>query len=161
MRSGLHVDSFQGEEYTTPPSFNESGTQFLVVSRGSELRSYSFPDGTLIAKMDFSRLAEDEQIGDLVSFAGSTNALTSSLSGRLYSVCLSRMAIEDELCLIGHEPKPVPKLYPGLPNESGFCSDLSFFLQLPSGEFLSFHHELPSSSNDPWIDRALTWRFPG
>jgi len=159
--SELQIDSIVSVKDPTPPSFNASGTQFVVISKASELGHYTFPDGALIAETELPVSDENDSVGDLVSFAGTTHALVSALSGRLYSVCLSRMTVEDELCVIGHEPKLVRELYPRLPNESGFCTDLSFLMQLPSGEFLSLHRDLPSSSNDPWIDRALTWRFPG
>jgi hypothetical protein len=83
-----------------------------------------------------------------------------STAERLYLVDLRKMAITDELSLRGHEPKPTAEVYPNLREESGLCSDLGHFAPLPTGGFLSVHHELPLLSGGASRDSLLAWHPP-
>jgi hypothetical protein len=84
--------------------------------------------------------------------------LLDSLADLLYLVDLRKMAIADEVCLRGHEPRPVAEVYPKLSEGRGRCSDLSWFGPLPSGDFVSVHTELPFRPDGH--DSVLTWRVP-
>ena len=144
---------FPGVESTTPPSFTPSGDRFLVVCDLNELREYIFPLGPLHKKMPWPFDDMDNQIGERVSYAGSTHALLHSTADRLYLVDLRKMAITDEVSLRGHAPKPAAEVYPKLGEELGLCSDLGHFAPLPTGGFLSVHHGAGH-------DSLLTWHLP-
>jgi len=78
----------------------------------------------------------------------------------LFLIELRQMQIVEEIHIRGHEPRPVNELYPNLQPDSELCSDMSTFLPLPSGEFLSVHRELPSASIADWRDQLLIWKIP-
>ena len=158
--SQIMFTRFPGVESTTPPSFTPSGDRFLAVCDGNELREYKFPLGPLHKKMAWPFDDMDNQIGERASYAGSSRALLHSSAERLYLVDLRRMAIADEVSLRGHEPKPVAEVYPSLSGEWGLCSDLGHFAPLPTGGFLSVHHELPFPSGGDSHDCLLTWHLP-
>jgi len=73
---------------------------------------------------------------------------------------LSQMEIVDEIAIRGHEPRSIGELYPNLRRKLRLCSDLSRFMPLPSGGFVSIHQELPSQSIADWRDQLLAWRIP-
>ena len=156
--SAIAVHRLSDLEETTPASFNSRGDQFLVVC-GAELRRYGFPGGDLVGRMRWPSDAEDNQIGDLVSFVDEGRAVLASNEGRLHLVDLEKMLITDEIILQGHEPKPMPDLYPNLGEGRGVCSDLAYFLPLSTGGFLSVHRDLYSQSDDDH-DHLLIWRMP-
>jgi hypothetical protein len=155
--AAIVVNHFSDLEETTPANLNFRGDQFLVVC-GAELRRYSFPGGSLLGRMQWPWDAEDNQIGDLVSFVDSRRAVFASNEGRLHLVDLNNMVITDEVILRGHEPRPMPELYPSLGEGRGVCSDLAYFQPVPAGGFLSVHHEL-SSRSDEDHDHLLIWRI--
>ena len=66
----------------------------------------------------------------------------------------------NEISIRGHAPRPVRDLYPNLQRDLDLCSDLTTFMPLPSGGFLSVHQELPSQSIADWRDQLLTWKIP-
>jgi hypothetical protein len=152
--SEITVDRFSDLDRTTMPSFNRSGDRFLAVSDFDELRQYGFPQGPLLGTMRWPFDDMDNQIGDMVLFVDSTRALLPSTADRLYLVDLPKMAIADEISIHGHEPKSTSKIYPGLREPSGLCSDLAYLAQLPTGQILSVHTDEERS------DSILTWRLP-
>lgn len=151
------VDRFKDLDETTPPSFSPDGKQFLVIGN-QELRHYVFPHGPLIASMEWPDETGDDAIGDIVSFVDSNRALLTSNENRLFLIDLSEMAIIDEIAIRGHEPRPIGEVYPRLSGQTGLCGDLSFFMRMPDGDFLSVHREFPSVGTDHGHDRLLTWR---
>jgi len=101
----------------------------------------------------------DNQIGETVLFADPAYALLSSTAGRLYLINLTKMAIEDEISIRGHEPKRTSDVYPTLDNE-GMCSDLAYLAALPTGNILFVHKQIPIRSNEERGDSILTWHLP-
>ena len=99
-------------------------------------------------------------MGDFVSYVDANYSLLQSGNARLWLVDLETMTVEDEVSILGHEPKPLGELYPSLRGDGGLGSDLSFFLPLPHGQFLSVHPEIPSDFPDGRHDRLLTWPAP-
>ena len=140
---------------TTPPSFDRSGKRFLVVSGGC-VRLYEFPNGPELGRITWP--LEDDPPAETVAFVGDEHALVHSGNGRLFLVGLRRMQIVEEIRIRGHEPRPVRDLYPNLQRDLDLCSDLTTFMTLPSGGFLSVHQELHSIAD--WRDQLLTWEIP-
>ena len=157
--SAIVADRFPDLEEGAWPSFSPAGNEFLVATGAGELQRYKFPRGPLIANLQWPFDPKDSQIGDLVSFVDASRALVASNEGRLYLVDLNKMAIEDEISIRGHEPKPAVELYPSLGENRGLCSDLSFFLSVLPGRFLSIHRKLPSLYTEENHDHLLTWRI--
>lgn len=156
--SDIRVDRFPGIEDTRLPGSLPSGKQFLAICDGNELRRYKFPLGPLVGTMAWPFDDMENQIGDHVSCVDSGRALLDSLDYRLYLVNLRKMKIADEVCLRGHEPRPVAEVYPKLGNGGGLCYDLNHFAPLPTGGFVSIHNELRLTRDSH--DSILTWRVP-
>ena len=156
--SSIVADRFPGIEACPPPSFLASGKQFLAICDDNELRLYDFPLGPVQRRMPWPFDEMENQIGDTVSFVDSDRALLDSLADLLYLVDLRQMAIADEVCLRGHEPRPVAEVYPVLSEDRGRCSDLNWFGPLPAGGFVSVHTELPFRPDSH--DSLLTWHVP-
>lgn len=156
--SDVRVDRFPRIEDTRLPSFLPSGKQFLAICDGNELRRYKFPLGPLVGKMTWPFDDMENQIGDRVACVDSGRALLDSLEYGLYLVDLRKMVITDEVCLSGHEPRPAAEVYPKLRNGGRPCYDLSHFAPLPTGGFVSIHHELPLTRDSH--HSILTWRVP-
>jgi|SRR5579872_2576276 len=153
----LSVQRAPGFDDSAPPSFNASGTGFLSVC-GDEVRHYQYPEVSLRGAMSWP--FEDDPIGMTVAFfAGENHALIDSNSGRLFLIDLHRMTIVDEVCVPGHEPKPLDELFPELSHEPGLGSDLGFFAPVPNGRFLSVHEKLPSRGIFGQRDLLLTWEL--
>jgi len=142
---------------TTPPAFDRSGRRFLVVSDGC-VRLYQYPGGPECGRLDWP--LENDPPAETVAFVDDEHAIVHSGNGRLFLIALRQMKIVEEISISGHEPRPVHELYPNLKQDQELCSDLSSFLLLPSGEFLSIHRELPSTSTTDWRDQLITWRIP-
>jgi hypothetical protein len=142
---------------TTPPYFDHSGKRFLVVSGGC-VRLYEFSTGSELGRIPWP-LANDPP-AETVAFIGDEHALVHSGNGRLLLISLRQMQIVEEISIRGHEPRPIRELYPNLPRNLDLCSDLTTFMPLPSGAFLSVHQELPSKSIADWRDQLLTWKIP-
>ena len=157
--SDITVEPFVGLEATTPPSFNRSGDRFLAVCNADELRQYQFPQGPLLKHMHWPFDDMDNQIGDAVVFVDPTRALLPSTTDRLYLVDLTKMAIADEICIRGHEPKRTSEIYPNL-HEDGPCSDLAHLAPLPAGQILSVHKQIPVRPNEERGESILTWHLP-
>ena len=154
--SKLTVEQFPDLTDTTPPGFDRSGERFLVVS-GDSVRHYQYPAGPELGRMIWP--FDGDPPGETVSFVGAEHALIHSGEGNLFLIDLRQMRIADEIRVRGHEPRPVDELYPNLRGEGGLCSDLSTFVPLTSGGFLSVHCQLPLKSITDWRDQLLTWRL--
>jgi len=155
--SKLVVERFPDLTDTAPPSFDRSGKRFLVVSGGS-VRLYKYPNGPELGRIAW--LLEDDPPAETVSFLGDRHAVVHSGNGRLFLIDLRQMQIVEEISICGHEPRPVRELYLNLQDDLDLCSDLSTFMPLQSGGFLSIHQELPSKSIADWRDQLLTWKIP-
>jgi hypothetical protein len=155
--SKLTAQRFPDLTETTPPGFDRSGRRFLVVSDGS-VRLYEHPRGPELGRLVWP--LENDPPAETVAFIGDGHAIVHSGNGRLFLIGLQKMQIAEEISIRGHEPRPVHELYPNLPRDQELCSDLSTFLPLPSGEFLSIHRELPSASISDWRDQLITWKIP-
>jgi hypothetical protein len=142
---------------TTPPCFDRAGKRFLVVSDGA-VRLYQFPKGPELGRIQW-QLADDPP-AESIAFVGEERALVHSGNGRLFLIDLKCLQIVEEIQISGHEPRPAYELYPNLYPDGDLCSDLSTFLPLPSGEFLSIHRQLPRESTLDWRDEILVWKFP-
>jgi hypothetical protein len=155
--SRLAIQRFPDLTDTAPPSFDRSGKRFLVVSGGS-VRLYEFPNGPELGRIRWP--LEDDPPAETVSFVGDEHAIVHSGNGRLFLTSLRQMRVVEEISIRGHEPRPVRDLYPNLQRDLDPGSDLSTFMPLPSGGFLSIHQELPSKSITDWRDQLLTWKIP-
>ena len=154
----ISVERFPGLDDTTPPAFDLEGRLFLVVC-GWNLRLYEYPSGPELGRLTWPY--EDDAPAGYVSFVGQDFALVLSDEGRLFLIHVRTMSIVDEIAIEGHGPKSVAELYPTLRHERGLCSDMSSFLALPNGEFLSVHRELPAKIDSSTPDKMLFWRMPG
>jgi hypothetical protein len=141
----IHVSRFEHEDFTSPPAFSPSGTEFLFTTEGQLFR-YAYPNGPLLAKMN--QLMEGEHIGDEVYYLDETRALLTSTEGRLFVVDVVNMNVLHELVIVGYEPRPT----------SG--SDLSHFVKLADGRFLSLHRDLSAANLDQACDRLMVWPAP-
>jgi hypothetical protein len=69
--------------------------------------------------------------------------------------------IDDEIAILGHEPRPASKLDPVLnPGVKGSVSDMVFMLSLPGSRFVSVHSEFRGDHPEDRDDRILTWQLP-
>ena len=155
--SKLTMQRFPELTDTAPPGFDRSGERFLVVSDRS-VRLYKYPTGPELGRMIWP--FDDDPPAETVSFVGDGHAIVHSGDGRLFLMDLSQMEIVDDIAIRGHEPRSIGELYPNLRRELRLCSDLSRFMPLPSGGFVSIHQELPSQSIADWRDQLLSWRIP-
>lgn len=153
----IRVERFSDLTETTPPGFDLAGNRFLTVCEG-DLRLYRYPSGPELGRMKWP--FEDDPAGEIASFIGENHGLIHSGDGRLFLVDLRQMKAADEVIILGHEPNPIRELYPDLKCETGLISDLSFFINLPDGNFLSVHKQLPFRSIFDWQDELLIWRIP-
>src|SRR5437667_8761223 len=88
------------------------------------------------------RESEDDKLGDFVYYADAGHALVTSLNYRLFLVDIENMEIEDEIAILGHEPRAASELDPALnPGLKGLASDMVFMLPLPGARFVSVHSE--------------------
>jgi hypothetical protein len=156
--SSIEVSRFRGLDFTTPPGFSPNGSEFLVITE-EELHRYSYPQGPLLSKM---HAFNEERLGDFVWYANDEHALLAAGEGRVFIVNVVNMTVEDEIAILGHEPRPIRELYPRLKGDRGLGSDLGFFLPIPGKKFLSVHKELPNEGRDPEQRqyRLLVWRMP-
>lgn len=155
--SKLTTQRFLDLTDTTPPSFDRSGDRFLVVSGGG-VRLYAYPGGPELGRVVWP--LDDDPPAETISFVDNEHAMVHSGNGRLFLIDLRQMQVMEEISIRGHEPRPVHELYPNLQRDQELCSDLSTFLPLASGEFLSIHRELPSASIVDWRDQLITWIIP-
>lgn len=155
--SKVTVEPFPKLMDTTPPAFDQAGRRFLVVSGGT-VCLFQYPGGPELGRIAWP--LEDDPPAEMIAFLGNQHALAHSGNGRLFLLDLNRLAIVEEMQIRGHEPRPVKDLFPNLPRDLQPCTDLSTFIPLPSGTFLSLHHALPSKSIADWRDQLITWRVP-
>jgi hypothetical protein len=157
--AGVEITRLANVDNTTPPIFHRDGNSFLIlVDDPNELRHYDFPDCTLLGVVP---CLEDESSGYYTQFVGDHHALMQWGEGRLYLVDLHTYSIVDEVAIRGHEPRPIPELYPTLKDDVGIGSDLCFFQPLHPGTFISVHQRLPKSSDDGEKYLLLAWDAPG
>lgn len=157
-RANLEITRLADVNDTTPPKFHHDGSSFLiVVDYNNELRHYNFPDCVLLGAV---RHSEYEASGYDAQFLGDHHALMQWEESRLYLVDLRTYSILDEVAILGHEPRPIPELYPTLKDDMGIGSDLCFFQPLHPGMFISVHHRLPESAYGERKDLLLTWDAP-
>jgi hypothetical protein len=156
---GIHAIRFPDLNETTWPTFSPSGDEFLVISDG-ELRRYGYPRGPLHAKLRGLRESEDDNLGDFVYYADAGHALVASLNYRLFLVGVENMEVEDEVVILGHEPRPAAELHPLLKDDRGLASDMVFMLPVPGAKFLSVHSEFRGVHRADSDDRLLTWQVP-
>jgi hypothetical protein len=150
----IEVEPFPELDFTTPPSFSPTGEEFLVISE-PELRLYKYPQGPLVAKMEWAHGDEEGSFDFFVEYAGAKRALTQSMDDRLFLVDLEAMTIEDEVRFFGHEPTMVTGA-----DYSEMAYDLKYFVSLGSDRFLYVHNREPGFK-DGRHDQLLTWRIPG
>lgn len=143
-------------EETTPPAFDHDGGRFLVVSE-NDLCLHDYPGGAPPGKLEWP--FDDDFPSEMISFVGEHHALMHSGNGRLFLVDLQAMKIAEEIALEGHPLRPTRELYPNLKNDA-LCSDLSTFMPLPNGAFVSVHRELPAKSPLDGRDQLVFWHIP-
>jgi hypothetical protein len=155
----IRATRFPELDETTWPSFSPGGDEFLVISEG-QLHRYGYPRGPLRARMRGLAESEGDKLGDFVYYADADYALVTSLNYRLFLIDVESMEIADELAILGHEPRPVSELYPGLKGDRGLASDLVFMLPLSGARFVSVHGEFRGVHPEDSHDRLITWRLP-
>ncbi len=156
--TSVEITRLANVDNTTPPIFHRDGNSFLIlVDDTNELRHYDFPDCTLLGVVP---CLEDERSGYYTQFVGDHHALMQWGEGLLYLVDLHTYSIVDEVAILGHEPRPIPELYPTLKDDVGIGSDLCFFQLLHPGTFISVHQRLPKSSDDGEKYLLLAWDAP-
>jgi hypothetical protein len=143
-------------EETTPPAFDPGGRRFLVASE-NDLCLHDYPGGERLGKLEWP--FDDDFPSETISFVGEDHALMHSGNGRLFLVDLRAMKIAEEIIVEGHGLRPTRELYPNL-SDNGLCSDLSTFVSLPKGDFISVHQDLPMKSASEWRDELAFWRIP-
>lgn len=157
-RGVLSVDRFATVNAISPPDFAPDGTSFVAVVDAAEVRHYSYPQGRLLATIPSPDEDHQDPIGDIVFFVGPERALVDSNEGRMHMLDLRRAVITEEVVVAGHEPRPVPELYPTLATETGLCSDLTFAVSVGGDHFLSIHRRLPAKT-DEWQDEVVSWHI--
>jgi hypothetical protein len=157
----IRVSRFEHEDFTSPPAFSPRGTELLFTTEGQLFR-YPYPNGPLLAKMN--QVTEDAYIGDDVCYLDDTHALLTSTEGRLFVVDVVNMNVLHEAVIVGYEPRPTsalnPRLYPKPEDDHRLGSDLSHFVKLADGRFLSLHRDLSAANLDRACDRLMVWPAP-
>jgi hypothetical protein len=153
----IHVSRFEHADFTFPPAFSPSGTEFLFTTEGQLFR-YRYPNGPLLAEMN--KLTEDEYIGDDVCYLDDTRALLTSTEGRLFVVDVVNMNVLHEAVIVGCEPRPTSALDPKPKDDHKPGSDVSHFVKLADGRFLSLHRDLSAANLDRACDRLMVWPAP-
>ena len=96
--SAIAVSRFKGLDDTCPPSFSPNGEEFLVTSEGA-LRRYAYPKGPLKGTLTEVGDDEDDPIGYSVSYLDASQAVLTTIAGRLFLVDATTMTVIEEIIL--------------------------------------------------------------
>jgi len=96
--SAIKVTRFKALDETCPPSFSPNGEEFLVTSEGA-LHCYAYPQGPLKGSLTEVGDDEDDPIGYSVSYIDATQAVLTTMEGRLFLVDATRMTVIEEIAL--------------------------------------------------------------
>jgi hypothetical protein len=135
----------------TPPAFSPDGTELLLLAADDSICRVSFPD---LVELGPSLETGDEssRFTESISYLDAGTALARDNHGRIFLIDTRRMAIEDEILLEGHEPRPVGEYYPGLAKEAGLATDIAWFTRV--GDTILFAY--PRERSEPAKD-SLVW----
>jgi WD40 repeat protein len=143
----------------TPPAFSPDGATVLVTSDPDELLRFTWPGGELISSFEWPD--EDDCPAEYMAFVDQETAIVLSCDNRLYLVDVSGGAVQAEIAVPAHLPRPTNELYPVLADETKLVSDLGSFHALGGGEFVSVHRQSPAA-HDEWRDTLIHWKLdPG
>jgi len=96
--SAIEVSRFKALDETSPPSFSPNGEEFLVTSECA-LHRYAYPQGPLKGTLTEVDDEEDDPIGYSVSYIDATQAVLTTMEGRLFLVDATRMTVIEEITL--------------------------------------------------------------
>ena len=96
--SAIEVSRFKALDETSPPSFSPNGEEFLVTSECA-LHRYAYPQGPLKGTLTEVDDEEDDPIGYSVSYIDATQAVLTTMEGRLFLVDATRMTVTQEIAL--------------------------------------------------------------
>lgn len=131
---------------TTPPEFNPTGSEFLVLDdTGSNLSRFSFPDCNLLGICECPCPDSDDWFRYSMCYLSDDRVLIDTDRSRMYIIDIDKMETSDELMLIGHEPRPSQEVYPNINDiEEGLFGDLDCFYRFDSDSILSVHSQRAS-----------------
>jgi hypothetical protein len=84
---------------------------------------------------------EDNPFAESLVYLNERQALASTNEGRVFMVDTARLAIEDEVAVEGHEPRPIGEYYPTLAHEGGLATDISWFTKLGDAIIFVFRRD--------------------
>ncbi len=149
----ISVERLEGIDFATPPCVHPDGGEMLLIEDLYDLAVRSRDSGELLRYLTWP-YEDDEFIGSDAYYVSAEHALVSTNGGRLFLVELAGPSIVDEVCVAGHEPKPVRELYPRL-DEDGLAADFSYMVPCADYRFVSAHSVLPSGDRES--SRVLWW----
>lgn len=130
-RKGVDFSVKKVDELTNciPPVFSPDGSEFLVVTEDNSISRFAFPS-LKHPGSPFESGDEDNPFTESLCYLDDRNALASTGEGRIFLVDTTKMRIEEEIALEGHEPRPIGEYYPSLSNEQGLGTDISWFTKI-------------------------------
>ncbi len=140
---------------TTPPSFSEDASEFLVCNDDEIRRCEALEGNTLGVLKTGSRRAFSYEIHYLTKNV----ALASIGEGLLRLLDVEAMCLGQSVEVQGHEPRKTSELYPSLEDDEELVSSLCGIYRQGEEHFLSSHLVLPGEvSNQKHV--VLRWRNP-
>jgi hypothetical protein len=148
----------EAEEFlcdTTPPMFGPSGKDLLVNGDYSSIDRYSFPDVEELGSCTWPlEDNEDDCFAESIAYIDNLLALVSSRDGRLFVIDLNTMSVIHEVEVAGHEPRSCDAIYPALAEETGLCSDISYFRSFGDSLLMIFRRD-GGVALEGWKDSLL------
>jgi hypothetical protein len=124
----------------TPPVFSPDGEEFLVLAEFNELKRYAFP-GVDVLGGPLESGDEDNPFAESMCYLDGRRAIVGTGEGRIFLVDVERMAVEDEVAVEGHEPRPIGEYYPNLADEKGLATDIAWFERVGEGVLFGYSRE--------------------
>jgi hypothetical protein len=135
----------------TPPVFSSDGTEFLLLGHRGSICRVSFPG---LVKLGSPLETGDEggHFTESICYLDDGKALSRTNDGRIFLIDTREMAIEDEISLLEHEPRPVGEYYPGRDEETRLATDISWFMRVGDTILFAYRRERSEPAKD-----SLVW----
>lgn len=153
--AGIEVREYLPTD-TTPPSFSEDGSEFLV-GDDTELRRFGFPDCNLLGQYNVPE--EQPALGYEFFYLSAKTALIIVGEGLLAFLDINEMRIDSAVTIRGHEPRPTYEFYPSLANDTELIGDLSGIYRQDAEYFVTSHLALPGEGSGQ-KHVLVRWRNP-
>ncbi|MBL8798647.1 MAG: hypothetical protein JNM56_32435 [Planctomycetia bacterium] len=143
----IQVYEVPGLDFTTPPEFHPSGSEFLLTHHYDYLERYRFPECELWGSLEWDDEDDDHQLGCNPYYLSDQRAFISSNEERAFLVDLERMCFVDEIILKGHEPRRFH-------GERTLSTDVAYYQVVGRNQLMTLHWDSPEYLR---TDKAILW----